>query len=306
MTTFGQSLDLGGGDADLPRQGRRPGWLRCVGALASLLLALSLGACGTRPGGGDGDGDDDDDATGGEGEGEGEGENCPGDPQIELCNNGRDEDCDGEADCNDPDCEGTPACSSSNCGELETPEGSLELPDGACPEDETQSCDGYESPINFTGFSLGQELNDITKLLGVCVNMEHSWMRDLVIYAECPSGVRVMLSDFVGHTGGQVFLGEPNDSDEGNPTPGTGWDYCWTPTADNEPWIPYANDNLVGTLPAGDYQSSEPLDAFLGCPLNGNWTLRVEDRWGIDNGFIFSWSVRFDRSLVEDCSTWPE
>jgi hypothetical protein len=136
--------------------------------------------------------------------------------------------------------------------------------------------------------------------------MEHSWMRDLVVYAQCPNGTRVMLSDFEGHNGGEVYLGQPNDDDEfGTPIPGVGWDYCWTPTAANLPWIPYANANFVSTLPAGDYQSSQSLGAFVGCPLNGPWTLRVEDRWGIDNGFIFSWSVRFDASIVEDCATWP-
>ena len=92
---------------------------------------------------------------------------------------------------------------------------------------------------------------------------------------------------------------------------GVGWDYCWTPTATNLPWITYANVNSpsafsIFIMPAGDYQSDQSLDAFLGCPLNGSWTIRVEDRWGIDNGFIFSWTVKFDRSIVEDCTNWPE
>ena len=101
------------------------------------------------------------------------------------------------------------------------------------------------------------------------------------------------------------ILGIPNPDD--GPVPGTGWDYCWTPTATDLPWIPYANAHpQERTLHSGDYQSSEPLDAFVGCPLNGDWTIRVEDRWGIDNGFIFRWSVRFDPSIVEDCENWPD
>lgn len=276
----------------------RPQFIRVL--LCSVLVA-SIGACGPESGGtGDDDDDDDDVQT-----------DAPNNPECtnpvpEVCNNGLDDDCDLLGDCDDADCSAAANCSNPNCGMLQTPEGSLVLPDGACPEDETQPCEGYENPITFTGFTNGQTLNDITKLLGVCVNMEHSWMRDLVIYAQCPNGTRVMLSDFEGHTGGQVYLGQPNDFDEGNPVPGVGWDYCWTPTAVNAPWIPYANANNVGTLPAGDYQSSQPLNAFVGCPLNGEWRIRVEDRWGIDNGFIFRWSVKFDPSIVEDCENWPD
>jgi hypothetical protein len=270
--------------------------------LVTLVLATAAAACGPSVSGDD----DDDDGNGGADAGNG---SCIV-QGPEVCTDLIDNDCDGRFDCDDSDCHSQTACNTAddNCGTLDSPGGMLSLPDGACPEDETQPCMGFENSLNFTGFTAGQTLPDITGLRGICVNMEHSWMRDLVVYAQCPTGVRVMLSDFEGHTGGAVYLGVPNDADEGNPTPGTGWDYCWRPTATNMPWIPYANANATGfqyTLPAGDYQSSQPLDAFVGCPLNGLWTIRVEDRWGIDNGFIFNWTVEFDAGLVEDCDNWP-
>lgn len=266
--------------------------------LVPLVLATAA-ACGPSVSGDD----DDDDGNGGGDAGNG---NCIV-QGPEVCTDLTDNDCDGRFDCDDTDCHTQTACNTAddNCGTLDSPGGMLSLPDGACPEDETQACMGFENSLNFTGFTPGQTLPSIAGLRGICVNMEHSWMRDLVVYAQCPTGVRVMLSDFEGHTGGQVYLGVPNDFDEGAPQPGTGWDYCWRPTATNLPWIPYSNANLPGTLPAGDYQSSQPLDAFVGCPLNGLWTLRVEDRWGIDNGFIFNWTVEFDAGLVEDCDNWP-
>ncbi len=265
-------------------------WFQVV--LFSILVAAASG-CGPSNAG-----DDDDDD--GETDVDAANPNCSN-PLPEACGNDQDDDCDGYSDCDDSDC--SASCGNANCGILETPTASLSLPDGDCDKDESIPCAGYESDLLFTGFSQGQTLTDISKLLGVCVNMEHSWMRDLVIYAECPNGTRVMLSDFQGHNGGAVNLGVPNQSDGG--PPGTGWDYCWTPTATNLPWIPYADANLPSTLPAGDYQSSQPLTQFLGCPLNGAWTIRVEDRWGFDDGFIFNWSVKFDAGIVEDCENWP-
>jgi hypothetical protein len=264
--------------------------------ITASLLAVALAACGPNGGG---NGDDDDDDTNGP---DASTLNCPN-PVAEVCNNGLDDDCDNIMDCDDSDCSADSHCANPNCGVLDGVEGTLlPLPDEGCPEDLSQPCAGFENAINFTGFTDGQTLNDITKLKGVCVNMEHSWMRDLVIYIRCPNGTRVNLSAFEGHSGGEVFLGFPN---EGAPVPGTGSDYCWTPTATNLSWIPYANANAVGTLPPGDYQSSQPLNGLLGCPLNGAWTIRVEDRWGIDNGFIFKWTVKFDASIVEDCAHWP-
>jgi gliding motility-associated-like protein len=30
---------------------------------------------------------------------------------------------------------------------------------------------------------------------------------------------------------------------------------------------------------------------LIGCPLNGTWVIRVHDQWGIDNGWVFNWSM---------------
>ena len=271
--------------------------------VSTSLLAMAVGACGPAAGGGD---DDDDtprvdaatnpdiDAF----------STCSN-PVPEICDNRVDDDCDNIGDCDDADCSADTHCSNPNCGTLQTPSGSLALPDGAC--DVSGTCQGYENALNFTGFTAGQTLNDITKLLGVCLNIEHSWLRDITVAVRCPSGVTVNLSGFQGRTGGEVFLGIPNDSDTGAvPVPGTGWDYCFTPGATDPSWIPYANAHPTEhTLHSGDYGSTDPMTMLLGCPLNGNWTIRVEDRWGIDNGFIFQWSVKFDPSIVEDCANWP-
>ena len=174
----------------------------------------------------------------------------------------------------------------------------LSLPDGTGQD--------LFTSIGFSNFSPGQVLTDINDLVSICVIMEHSWMRDLEIWIECPDGSSIILHDHPGNIGGEVFLGEPFEADEAlpEPIPGVGYEYCWTPSATNGTWIEYANTTGVGTLPAGDYNTFDPMSDLLGCPLNGEWTIHVEDLWGIDNGFIFEWSIAFEPSLYPNIETF--
>ena len=161
----------------------------------------------------------------------------------------------------------------------------------------------YESSITLSGFASGQTLNDVNNFLGLCVTMEHSWLRDLQIEFDCPSGATIMLQAFRGRTGGEIHMGEPIDNDGSNPTPGVGYEYCWTPTATQGPSMTeWADINLVGnTLPPGDYQTSDPYTNLEGCELNGVWTIRVIDDWPSDNGFIFGWSLAFAPAILPAC-----
>jgi len=176
---------------------------------------------------------------------------------------------------------------------------SLPLPDGTGT--------AYQTSIEFSDFLPGQTLTDVDELLGICLNIEHSWMRDLEISIQCPDGRDVLLHDHRGQVGGSVFLGIPDDNDNFSIRPGEGFDYCWTPDATRPNWLDYANENTPRTLPEGDYQSVETLEELVGCPLNGEWTMRVEDLWGQDNGFIFSWGINFDPALFPNLETFtPE
>jgi hypothetical protein len=135
--------------------------------------------------------------------------------------------------------------------------------------------------------------------------MEHSWLRDLNIELVCPSGQTVVLQQFLGTTGSELYMGMPDDSDDYDPNPGVGQTYCWKADAANEPMLEWANNNPgQGVLPPGDYRPSESWDGFVGCELNGDWTIRVTDDWGIDNGYIFEWSVNFNPDIISDCGEW--
>ncbi len=181
---------------------------------------------------------------------------------------------------------------------------SLPLPDGTGAV--------YETSISFSDFLPGQSLNNINDLLGICVNMEHSWMYDLDVFLECPDGTRVKLQDQEFITN-EVFLGEPFTADDFNPPfppgRGEGMTYCWTPTSDKGTWTEFAQANDPGgsgayTLPPGNYESFAPLDNLIGCPLNGEWSIIVSDLWGSDNGWIFEWSIDFASNLFPDLETY--
>ncbi len=180
---------------------------------------------------------------------------------------------------------------------------SLALPDGVG--------DSYSTSISFSSFPPGMVLADTTDLLSICLSMEHSWMHDLQIELECPNGTRVMLQEQEQITN-EVWLGEPIDNDGTPPEQGTGYEYCWTPFSTNGTWTAYSQANDTGfgqpyTLPSQDYQAFGSMADFLGCPLNGEWTIIVTDLWASDNGWIFEWGIDFEPSLYPQQETFsPE
>jgi len=168
----------------------------------------------------------------------------------------------------------------------------------------------YNTKINIANFTPGTVLTDINDLLGICVNMEHSYLYDLDIRITCPSGNSVILQNFEGLISQKVNLGEPiqnlNDPcDNTDPSSGVGYDYCWKKNSGQGTMFAEAlfiDDG--GTLPAGEYNAFENLENLLGCPLNGEWKISVKDNLACDNGWIFSWGIDFDESLYPDVETF--
>jgi gliding motility-associated-like protein len=157
--------------------------------------------------------------------------------------------------------------------------------------DQVGSC--FTSSLLFDAFAPGATLNNINLLQTICLDIEHSFLGDLVISIISPSGETVMLQQ---QGSGNTFLGIPVDPDENNPIPGTCWTYCFSPTATNGTMTA----NAGGTLPAGTYESVDPLSGLLGSQLNGLWTIEICDLWGLDNGFLCGWAMDFDPSLFPD------
>ncbi|MEM9992050.1 MAG: proprotein convertase P-domain-containing protein, partial [Bacteroidota bacterium] len=172
---------------------------------------------------------------------------------------------------------------------------SLALPDGVG--------NSYISNIFFDGFEPNSTFQNPNDLRSICVNMEHSWARDLKISLRCPNGEEVILHNFEGRDNvTHIRLGIPESNDNIYPEPGIGYDYCWTPLSTQGTWIGYTDEQLMGNLepfdlPSGSYNPYEGFEEFIGCPLNGQWALEVEDLWARDNGYIFSWQLNFNPQL---------
>lgn len=144
---------------------------------------------------------------------------------------------------------------------------------------------GYDSPT----------ITDCSMLSSVFVNMEHSYLDDLTIDLTCPNGTTISIfSDepFVG----SAHLGEPIDDE--TTTPGIGYTYEWTQNADSTiaQWVYYSYVNNNNILAAGEYLPSQSLCDLVGCPINGQWTLAINDAYAWDNGYVFSWGLSFENN----------
>ena len=169
----------------------------------------------------------------------------------------------------------------------------------------------YETEVTVDCYESAQTLTDVNQIVSICLNMEHSYLGDLDIEIISPNGQVVRMHD---QGGGSANLGipwatAPVDGNSANTTPGTGFDYCFVPSGGFPTLVggiqtggTFPNGNGPATyndsfVPAGSYSSVNPLDGLLGSPLNGDWTIRVVDNIGLDNGHIFSWSIEFDPNL---------
>lgn len=175
--------------------------------------------------------------------------------------------------------------------------GTLYLPDG--------DGDTYSTSINITGFPASATLTSPSDFEELCLNIEHSYLGDLDIQLSCPNGTTVDLVQSIGiGTPGETFLGDADD--DGLQTPGIGWTYCWNPTptyGTMEAEATAGNTVPVSegvALPAGSYTPVGSFGDFVGCPMNGDWTIIVTDNFAIDDGYIFDWGIQFNGSGSND------
>ena len=184
---------------------------------------------------------------------------------------------------------------------LEPTEGSFEI--GGTFAGLTYLPDGsgvsYTTSISISGFDPGQTVVSGTDIQTMCVTMEHSYLGDLDMSLECPDGTSVSIFNaYSGFGAGGTYLGEPIDDTGG--TPGIGWTYCFSSDPNIYTWgdmeTEYNAGNFVDNAmnSGGVYQPEQTFDDFIGCPINGDWTITITDNLGADDGYIFEWGMVFN------------
>ncbi|MBI3135703.1 MAG: PKD domain-containing protein [Bacteroidetes bacterium] len=150
-------------------------------------------------------------------------------------------------------------------------------------------------PMTMTGFNSSEIIDQVSDIVSICVDIEHSFMGDFVLQIQCPTGQIMTLHQ---QGGGGTNLGVPSYSgascDNMPLNIGTPWNYCFTPAA-TVTWI--AAVPVAGTLPVGDYMPIDPFTDLFGCPLNGVWQLLFTDLWGGDDGYLPGFQINLDPPL---------
>ena len=119
------------------------------------------------------------------------------------------------------------------------------------------------------------------------------------------------------HFGNPADVEDSSDPCNPNATsnmPGVGWNYCWS----NNTTFGYqyaSGDGIIyrtghshnGRVDSSDvsaginfYHPDQNFSSLIGCPLNGDWYIEVFDGFAIDNGYIFSWELSLNASLIEN------
>lgn len=170
----------------------------------------------------------------------------------------------------------------------------------------------YNTNVTFTSFLPNQEVETLNDIVSICFTMEHSYLGDLQFRVVCPNGQSTITH--AQPNGGGLYLGVPVDDSGGctaNPSSrGVGWNYCWSQntvlgfgyhgTAPN--YLHQGQSSRCdSTNRAANTNYYKPMNSFaslIGCPLNGVWSIEICDLYGIDDGWIFGWTLNLDPSLL--------
>ncbi|MBI2258499.1 MAG: gliding motility-associated C-terminal domain-containing protein [Flavobacteriia bacterium] len=142
----------------------------------------------------------------------------------------------------------------------------------------------------------GKEMIDeITDIESFAFDIEHSALGDLEIILSCPSGNTVVIN-----SPSTCFANLGSDN-----SPPSGVVETYTFNMSSLQTLQQAGDisglgcNSTYFIPEGSYLPEESFANFIGCPINGTWTLSIKDTKINDNGNAGNWLLTFGTTVNE-------
>ena len=207
-------------------------------------------------------------------------------------------------------------------GAKERYENTVFIPDGPnCYNLSPTGC--YDAPVTFDQFSSGSTVGSGSDVMSVCINMEHTFLGDLGFTLVCPNGQSVILK-YNTHSGGSDLglatssTSCSNQCDSNCNPPGVGWTYCFsnqyltnargvingnmsspidsTNTVDTIGYFQTPVQNATSMATGWETVDLNGFQSLVGCPLNGEWSVRICDDWGADNGYVFWWDLELGQN----------
>ena len=184
----------------------------------------------------------------------------------------------------------------------------------------------YKTSKKVNSFLPNQTLVNINNFDKVCLKMEHQSVNHITIELQAPNGKTVVLlgDDDVDDESGNglksaIRIGTPNLVDDLNKCgqafnePGDGSIYCWSPNPTTEKtWHELGDEifekiNRIPRVVPSQPDNNKIYKAYdnsftqiEGSPLNGEWTLKIEDINDTDpgNGYVSEWWIDFEESII--------
>lgn len=145
-----------------------------------------------------------------------------------------------------------------------------------------QIIDGSSTSISSSSISVTEfEEEDIVfndLAVAVSINMSHPWVGDLIIQLVSPCGNVIDLIDRPGHPEGSW---------------GSGSDMIGTYTFTNSASFLFPEEGVGqnAVIPNGSYLPADSFVELLGCELNGDWSLIIQDPILGGSGFVTDWQL---------------
>jgi subtilisin-like proprotein convertase family protein len=163
------------------------------------------------------------------------------------------------------------------------------------------------------GFVDKEVIGNVSKIDSLITSFEHTYIGDIIVWIECPNGTKVQIfdgndaDDDLDRDGNKnnvgYYLGIPYSDVDGVEGAGEGWTYSFktgpsqllTDGPHHEVTTGDGKDTQE-SIEGGTYKFKGDISDLVGCPLNGNWAIKVMDDQSADDGYLFGWSL----VLVDD------